>query len=895
MASSDAFQSSPLREARRERVQIESSSPALPPLQDLLSQKPSRPPIRTGSKATPIPDHAPSSFISARHLLTSTEAIQETVSESSTKGNRPSTEPDGAGFIANDTPASVPPQDDDIVIVQISGKSSRKPRKPRAPKATAKKKEEPTQSAADTESQHGGKGRKASKASGASKASKKCDEGVTKPKAAKPRKKQTGTMSNHFPPVAEPDLPEKSKKNDVDEPLHLEQAPARRLDWTPPAQKTVINIDSDSSAFKQLASSEIGQPIPAFKNLVEGYACLDTTPQALTFASDEDSSFLKKRKLIELVTTKEANSSAAIPEKSPKKKAPKKKARTITELATAAYKVPTQPDPDPPTASILDHFQAAGDANTSATEQTKKAKGKANPRKRVSKVSKKKAAPPKPILLSPGAALAQVANQDFVFGTSSQLAREESPTVLRDLQSALMQSNQVDDIDFATPINSDTIDPPEQRTSLWDAAARDTEGDLFDVEVINLTEDSPHLLQETHDANPFGYFKGDNRTSALDSVAENPPSDGHVSFANLSDLMPSPTRNRRPEDDEGSPFFSDSDLSVSIELRRPAAAQTQIEQENLARTPNPPSGEADAPEQPPRPNFEGYTDVQLAKEIRTFGFKPIKRRSVMIALLDQCWQSKTHMGQASVHTSTKRTSSAPKTTKTGSSVSAGIDVKRPRGRPRKNSPSASEPQEPPPSAQPQETPKRPRGRPRKDSLSSSLGTPSPTKAKAVSSPKKSALAPKSPRRKKGAANPVIEIPDSNSDFGSDLASSPDSSMDEMFSPPPLDLSLSTGDDTELSLTASQNDQEIVLFEYIAKAIKSAPRTTDPTQPSWHEKILLYDPIVLEDLAAWLNTGELSRVGYDEEVNPNDVKKWCESQSICCLWRVNLRGKERKRF
>jgi hypothetical protein len=40
-------------------------------------------------------------------------------------------------------------------------------------------------------------------------------------------------------------------------------------------------------------------------------------------------------------------------------------------------------------------------------------------------------------LLSPSAALAQVANQDFVFGTSSQLAREESPTVLKDLQAAL--------------------------------------------------------------------------------------------------------------------------------------------------------------------------------------------------------------------------------------------------------------------------------------------------------------------------------------------------------------------------------------------------------------------------------------------------------------------------
>jgi hypothetical protein len=60
-------------------------------------------------------------------------------------------------------------------------------------------------------------------------------------------------------------------------------------------------------------------------------------------------------------------------------------------------------------------------------------------------------------------------------------------------------------------------------------------------------------------------------------------------------------------------------------------------------------------------------------------------------------------------------------------------------------------------------------------------------------------------------------------------------------------------------------------------------------------MLLYDPIVLEDLASWLNSGQLTRVGCDEEVNPGELKKWCESKSVCCLWKVNLRGKERKRY
>lgn len=103
------------------------------------------------------------------------------------------------------------------------------------------------------------------------------------------------------------------------------------------------------------------------------------------------------------------------------------------------------------------------------------------------------------------------------------------------------------------------------------------------------------------------------------------------------------------------------------------------------------------------------------------------------------------------------------------------------------------------------------------------------------------------------------------------------------------------EDNELSLTMAPDAKQEALFKRITEAVTSAPRSTDPAHPSWYEKMLLYDPIVLEDLTAWLNSGQLTRVGYDGEVNPGEVKKWCESKSVCCLWRVNLRGKERKRY
>ncbi|KAF5250428.1 hypothetical protein FANTH_4362 [Fusarium anthophilum] len=891
MVSSDVFGTSPLGDTRRQPLHVDSSSPDLPSLRDVLTTKAtSQPAVHNGSGPEALSRDGPTGFISARQLYPATESAPNVVSTTSTGSpwalphhDEPTglTEdaPGNGGFIAGD---NEPPKEreEHIEVIRITAKSTRKPRQQKVSKQAAPKRAAKPKPATKKQSS-----KAASKDH--SPAEDNDDDKQKKVKAAKPRKK-TGTMSNHFPLPGEFKDLEKAKQIDVNEPLHLEQAPARRLDWTPPAQKTIVDIESDSSVFKKLGSSEADQQ-PVFKNLVEGYSCMEepneSTSHSITNASDEDSSFLKKRKRIELLATKGTDPPAMAPDKSPTKKAPKKKRpRTITELATAAYRVPSQPDTEPPNASILDHFPTTDKETGSLTDEHRKnVKGKSTSRRKPSKAPKKKV-PPKPVLLSPSAALAQVANQDFVFGTSSQLAREESPTVLRDLQASLRQSNQHHDIDLNIPLNSDAIESPQPRSNLWDAAARDAEGDLFDVEVINLADDTG-LSEVGHVSNPFGY-----RLGADDSVicVESRVLNDHIPPANPCDDRPSPDEKDLVDSGAGSPYFSDSELSTSTDIHRPPLAQTEFGQANQMMTAEEPESLPELPAQPPRPNYEAFTDIRLAREIKRFGFKPIKRRSAMIALLDQCWQSKSRMGQASLHTSTKL-SSPTKTTRATSPATTSCP-KKPRGRPRKNSINATEPQEPPPSAQPPETPKKTRGRPRKDSLSSVPGVASPSKPKSAAKPKRATA---SPRRKKATAKSVIEIPDSE-DNESDFASSPDTNAEQMFSsPPPLDMSLTTNDGTPL--TATQSDQEALLFGHITNAVTTAPRTTDPQEPSWHEKILIYDPIVLEDLAAWLNTGELSRVGYDGEVNPNDVKKWCESKSICCLWRISLRGRERKRF
>ncbi len=57
-----------------------------------------------------------------------------------------------------------------------------------------------------------------------------------------------------------------------------------------------------------------------------------------------------------------------------------------------------------------------------------------------------------------------------------------------------------------------------------------------------------------------------------------------------------------------------------------------------------------------------------------------------------------------------------------------------------------------------------------------------------------------------------------------------------------------------------------------------------TSPTWREKILMYDPIVLEDLTLWLNTVGFRAIGEDREISVLDVRDWCEAEGLCCLWK-----------
>jgi Slx4 endonuclease len=85
-----------------------------------------------------------------------------------------------------------------------------------------------------------------------------------------------------------------------------------------------------------------------------------------------------------------------------------------------------------------------------------------------------------------------------------------------------------------------------------------------------------------------------------------------------------------------------------------------------------------------------------------------------------------------------------------------------------------------------------------------------------------------------------------------------------------------------------------LFAAITKAIRQAPRGSI-SGPSWHERMLLFEPVVLEDLTDWLNGAGLrvQRKGGKEELEPWMVRQWCDEQSVCCVWKFNRKQQIRK--
>ena len=658
--------------------------------------------------------------------------------------------------------------------------------------------------------------------------------------------------------------------------LCLEKAIPRRKDWTPVKDTVRPNIHVDALEGHSVSAPSSRTPEAnsssdiCFGKLMGDYSFaqkIEGTATSFEGLRKGDGESIVKRRKIELVN---GTSGPPPAEKAQRTKSPKKKAQTVTAKATAPF-VPVE---NSTTSSLLQYFGppavAAGIemngqdepvANpviaARKTSMTKVAKSKRTTSK-VNKTSKQA----QRILLSPKSAIKTASNQELVFGTSSQLAREESPSFIEQVQQAISRS--IDDeckfLDVPSarykPYNSLAL---TRSKDLWSVASRSLEGELLKAEVVDLSI-TPRPCQDL--PKPMPILEG---LELLETEQETIVDSGH-------DVVVAGTSTAQVPGIDASPTPQQQVQGPNLTLPRSVAEKAL---KKRPKTRSPVKQVKSLPDQ--MPNYKGYTDVQLSKEVALYGFKSIKKREAMIMLLERCWKSKVSMALQEVPTNTNTCQPATCNIDTMNKKFEQKSSAKKKGRP----PEVAAALLPIPGEGADAPLKKPRGRPRKDTNSTS--TPTKRKRK-VSSPKRSNATATI------AALHADEIYDSSPPTPSPPRRRPQSKPPSQL---PLSQTISTSADSTNIATSMVNEAQ--LFAEVTKAIISFPPSYDPDNLTFHQKMLLYEPIVLEDLTAWLNAEGLNRIGEDNEVSPEQVKAWCEARSVCCLWKENLRGGARARW
>ncbi|MCJ1359449.1 MAG: 5'-flap endonuclease [Icmadophila ericetorum] len=750
------------------------------------------------------------------------------------------------------------------------------------------------------------------------------DDGQTKIKSGKISKPKTSVASRGATKTANV-LTREGPRIANDKPLGLEKAMARKREWTPIEEAS--NNPIEATYVSSASGPDVGNDSVLMENprkvshsaLIRSFSYSEPEQEvrvdSTVYRSIEGEAAIKKRK-IELI--RPLNSTLVPYAKGAREKSQKKKYRTITEKATESF----IPENENSINSLLQYFDSSPvDARPAIglIEQKEEAKRPELTRRKsltTSAATKatatgtklRKKAVKAPALLSPEEALKAWTNQDILFGTTSQLACEESPTFTRELQEAIRASESIEQPDLTKDARNltaeSTINTPKLSTvslirsskSLWSVAARDGDGALLNAEVIDLSITPKAQVQLN--GKPFAIVP--------DLPIIDPELRQDDRFRSILDEQDTPRPlkvNKEPPAER--PQVGDVVTTLQAIPRSLAEATLRERPRNHSLPTEQP---VVVPSISTKPTFEGYSTDKLAKAIKNYGFKPVKNRDTMIKLLDQCWEGKARLALQSLLTNvspTKKDALAPTMTETSGKA-------KPKGRPKKvldadrNIVVAEKP------------PPKPRGRPKKNSLTSSTATttladelgdpdPDPKVSKTVLSAKKATTT-----KEKAKSAPVV-------DDISDPEPLPTPSPPRRRHRSQTALPLSSPTCSPHLSAANPTSSQAHLFPKITEAITTFPLSLNPIIPttstaaaksianapplntspsgalSWYEKILLYDPIVLEDLAAWLNTVGLGRVGVDEEINAGTVKEWCEGRGVCCLWRVNLRGGERARW
>jgi len=607
-------------------------------------------------------------------------------------------------------------------------------------------------------------------------------------------------------------------------------------------------------------------------------------------------------------------------------KSPTKKPQTVTAKATEQF----IPIDDLPTNNILGYFEPRSGTDSEGKIASKeimgndKRAGKKAPAKAKAAKGKAAKATQRASLLPPEAALDKVKDQNLLFGTSSQLVRDESPTFLKETQQAIKESELTDETSIAAQeqgpaawtasgsSNGSSISLFTTSRNLWSVAARDLKGAVQEAEVVDLSV-TPKAQAPLKTAGP-----------AIEPTRFAPQA--------VQDMLSNP---RKPDhewtciDDEpgmaivegsnttGPPLTSregtvDAELSIprslaEASLRERPGSRSPIKKvkapkaakELKASKPSKKASQSKEPQEPDKnhaqgrppgmPNYRGFTTADLNKLVTSYGFKAIKRRDEQIKLLEQCWESKHRIALQALPPNVNLPQPAEKIDVAPEPHKPDSPVKK-RGRPPKAK-ALTTSKENEISIDNDNTTPKPRGRPSKAKLpkaSEQLDDPMDKSAP----PQKSKPRPTNPTASTASPGktPKASLPTTRKSPPPPADHLHNSHTTPTHCPPSPTLDLTPSFDTTLTPL-----NHAALLAKITEAITTYPPSHDMKRLTWHEKILLYEPIVLEDLATWLNRAGLGWVGVDDEVGPGVVKEWCEGRSVCCLWRENLRGGARARY
>jgi hypothetical protein len=451
-------------------------------------------------------------------------------------------------------------------------------------------------------------------------------------------------------------------------------------------------------------------------------------------------------------------------------------------------------------------------------------------------------------VLPPEDAVDYLKDQDLMFGTCSQLEREGSPTMLRDMQKAIRASenSMLENRKSSSTTRAGSglyshtaVSRFQTPRDLWSVAARDMDGSLAEIEVLDMVD--------------------------ITDISELPPKpNGEL-----------PDRSGKKDEDtvpQGEPFRP-------VEITDEVEAAVDVHTDNLATSEtNPGEAACGALEIRPMPRFADWKDSDLSKEVRLYGFKTMKSRRKMIEVLERCWKAQ--------HVSTRTAvQDVPGKPDDGSTGKAGTIQSQPNKQASKTD--AAE-------------------KTRKGSACFKEEAKSST---ALEDKPSHAADGSSQVLTKSSFADVEEIEDSEDEVvpsPSRLQSRYKRHISESRSSQPLPVSATPSTPSSPTRTNADSGTKPSpsgfaaesslpdLASQITKAVRLQPRSfsVDCKRPSWHEKILMYDPIILEDFATWLNIEGLGLTHEDREVSAEFVRQWCESNGICCGFRKNSRRSER---